>query len=78
MKETKYNDIDILEVIEQEMLALWITDEIPFLLKKDEDFVHIITSAIMLERPYWSKYMTVWEARQTDIPGGIKSLIAKV
>ena len=62
MKETKYNDIDILEVIEQEMLALWITDERPFLLKKDEDFVHIITSAIMLERPYWSKYMTVGEA----------------
>ena len=62
MKETKYNDVDILEVIEQEMLALWITDEIPFLLKKDEDFVQIITSAIMLERPYWSKYMTVGEA----------------
>ena len=62
MKETKYNDIDILEVIEQEMLALWITDEIPFLLKKDEDFVQIITSAFMLERPYWSKYMTVGEA----------------
>ncbi len=62
MKETKYNDIDILEVIEQEMLALWITDEIPHLLRKDEDFVQIITSAIMLERPYWSKYMTVGEA----------------
>lgn len=62
MKETKYNDVDILEVIEQEMLALWITDEIPFLLKKDEDFVQIITSAIMLERPYWSKFMTVGEA----------------
>ena len=62
MKETKYNDVDILEVIEQEMLALWITDEIPFLLKKDEDFVHIITSAIMLERRYWIKYMTVGEA----------------
>jgi len=62
MKETKYNDIDILEVIEQEMLALWITDEIPYLLRKDEDFVQIITSAIMLERPYWSKYMTVGEA----------------
>ena len=62
MKETKYNDVDILEVIEQEMLALWITDEIPFLLKKDEDFVQIITSAIMLERPYWSRYMTVGEA----------------
>ena len=62
MKETKYNDIDILEVIEQEMLALWITDEIPYLLRKDEDFVQIITSAIMLERPYWSRYMTVGEA----------------
>ena len=62
MKETKYNDVDILEVIEQEMLALWITDEIPYLLRKDEDFVHIITSAIMLERPYWSRYMTVGEA----------------
>ena len=62
MKETKYNDVDILEVIEQEMLALWITDEIPFLLKKDEDFVQIITSAIMLERPYWSRFMTVGEA----------------
>tara|TARA_B100001778_G_scaffold334840_1_gene348237 strand:- start:1495 stop:1680 length:186 start_codon:yes stop_codon:yes gene_type:complete len=55
-------DIDIIELIEQEMLMLWVTGEIPNLLKKDEEFVNIITSAIMLERPFWSRYMVVGEA----------------
>ena len=56
-------DIEILEVIEKEMLLLWVDDkEIPHLLKKDEDFVKVITAAIMLERPYWSKFMVVGEA----------------
>ena len=29
---------------------------------EDEEFVNVITSAIMLERSYWSKYMPVGEA----------------
>lgn len=60
MKE--YEDTDIIEVIEQEMLMLWVTGEIPHLLKKDEEFVNIITSAIMLERPFWKRHMEVGEA----------------
>ena len=63
MRKNKHKDIEILEVIEQEMLLLWVDDkEIPHLLKKDEDFVKVITAAIMLERPYWSKFMVVGEA----------------
>ena len=64
MRKNKHNkDIEILEVIEQEMLLLWVDDkEIPYLLEKDEDFVKVITSAIMLERPYWSQFMVVGEA----------------
>ena len=63
MRKNKHKDIEILEVIEQEMLFLWEDDkEIPHLLEKDEDFVKVITSAIMLERPYWSQFMVVGEA----------------
>ena len=63
MRKNKHKDIEILEVIEQEMLLLWVDDnEIPYLLEKDEDFVKVITSAIMLERPYWSEFMVVGEA----------------
>ena len=63
MRKNKHKDIEILEVIEQEMLLLWVDDnEIPYLLEKDEDFVKVITSAIMLERPYWSQFMIVGEA----------------
>ena len=63
MRKNKHKDIEILEVIEQEMLLLWVDDqEIPHLLEKDEDFVKVITSAIMLERPYWSQFMVVGEA----------------
>ena len=63
MRKNKHKDIKILEVIEQEMLLLWVDDkEIPYLLEKDEDFVKVITSAIMLERPYWSQFMVVGEA----------------
>ena len=63
MRKNKHKDIEILEVIEQEMLLLWVDDnEIPYLLEKDEDFVKVITSAIMLERPYWSQFMVVGEA----------------
>ena len=63
MRKNKHKDIEILEVIEQEMLLLWVdAKEIPHLLEKDEDFVKVITSAIMLERPYWSQFMVVGEA----------------
>jgi len=59
----KEKDIEILEVIEQEMLLLWVDDkEIPHLIERDAEFVKVITAAIMLERPYWSQFMVVGEA----------------
>ena len=58
----KWKDIDMIELIEKEMIMLWCSDEIPHLLKADEDFVSVITSAIMLERGYWNKFMVVGES----------------
>ena len=59
----KINGVSMLDVIEEEMIQLWNTnDTIPALLKEDEEFVGVITSAIMLERSHWSKYMIVGEA----------------
>ena len=58
----KVKGINILDIIEHEMVSLWLSAEIPEVLKEDEEFVEIITSAIMLERVYWSKYMVVGEA----------------
>ena len=58
----KVKGINILDIIETEMVSLWLSAEIPEVLKEDEEFVEIITSAIMLERVYWSKYMVVGEA----------------
>ena len=52
----------MLELIEQEMVSLWLDGEIEHILKEDEEFVNVITSAIMLERGYWGKYMVVGEA----------------
>ena len=53
----------MLDVVEEEMIQLWLRDDtIPYLLKEDEEFVSVVTSAIMLERGFWSKYMTVGEA----------------
>ena len=62
-KITEDIDTHIIEVIEREMLQLWVDNkEIPYLLKKDAEFVKVITAAIMLERPYWSQFMIVGEA----------------
>ena len=59
----KINGVNMLDVIEEEMIQLWNTnDTIPALLKEDEEFVGVITSAIMLERSHWGKYMIVGEA----------------
>ena len=59
----KINGVKMLDVIEEEMIQLWNTnDTIPALLKEDEEFVGVITSAIMLERSHWSKYMIVGES----------------
>ena len=55
-------DMQIIEIIEQEMIALWATDELPHLLKKDEEFVKILTEGIWMEKSFWSKYMVVGEA----------------
>ena len=53
----------MLEVIEQEMIQMWLDDnEIKTLLNEDEEFLRTIVSAVMLERHYWMKYMQVGEA----------------
>ena len=64
MDEFKYRikGVDMLELVEQEMVAMWLHGDIEHILKEDEEFVNVITSAIMLERGYWSKYMPVGEA----------------
>ena len=59
----KLNGVRMLDVVEEEMIQLWLrNDTITYLLKEDEEFVSVVTSAIMLERGFWSKYMTVGEA----------------
>ena len=63
MKQTKkVTDFDIIEIIEQEMISMWNTGEIPILLKKDPEFVQVIREGLMLERSFWSKNMVVGEA----------------
>ena len=59
----KLNGVRMLDVVEEEMIQLWLrNDTIPYLLKEDEEFVSVVTSAIMLEKEFWSRYMTVGEA----------------
>ena len=59
----KLNGVRMLDVVEEEMIQLWLrNDTIPYLLKEDEEFVSVITSAIMLERDFWNKHMVVGEA----------------
>jgi hypothetical protein len=59
----KLNGVRMLDVVEEEMIQLWLrNDTIPYLLKEDEEFVSVVTSAIMLERGFWSKYMVVGES----------------
>ena len=59
----KINGVKMLDVIEEEMIQLWLrNDTIPNLCKEDEEFVSVITSAIMLERDFWNKHMVVGEA----------------
>ncbi len=63
MKQTKKpTDFDIIEIIEQEMISMWNTGEIPILLKKDPEFVQVIMEGLMLERSFWSQNMVVGEA----------------
>ena len=64
MDEIKYKvkGVNMLELIEQEMVSMWLEGEIKHIIKEDEELVEVITSAIMLERGYWSKYMPVGEA----------------
>ena len=59
----KINGVKMLDVIEEEMIQLWLrNDTIPHLCNEDEEFVSVITSAIMLERDFWNKHMVVGEA----------------
>ena len=63
MKQTKKpTEFDIIEIIEQEMISMSNTGEIPILLKKDPEFVQVIMEGLMLERSFWSKNMVVGEA----------------
>jgi|TARA_R110000851_G_scaffold264146_1_gene416726 hypothetical protein len=63
MKQTKKpTEFDIIEIIEQEMISMWNTGEIPILLKKDPEFVQVIMEGLMLERSFWSQNMVVGEA----------------
>ena len=63
MKQTKKaTEFDIIEIIEQEMISMWNTGEIPILLKKDPEFVQVIMEGLTLERSFWSKNMVVGEA----------------
>ena len=59
----KENRLELLNIIEQDMILLWANSSgIPSLLKEDEEFVSVITSAIMLEIGYWRQFMEVGEA----------------
>tara|TARA_B100001113_G_scaffold326297_1_gene299113 strand:+ start:130 stop:327 length:198 start_codon:yes stop_codon:yes gene_type:complete len=59
----KLNGVRMLDVVEEEMIQLWLrNDTIPYLLEEDEEFVSVVTSAIMLEKDFWKKYMVVGEA----------------
>ena len=59
----KLNGVRMLDVVEEEMIQLWLrNDTIPYLLKEDEEFVSVVTSAIMLAKDFWKKYMVVGEA----------------
>ena len=59
----KLNGVRMLDVVEEEMIQLWLrNDTIPHLCREDEEFVSVITSAIMLERDFWNKHMIVGEA----------------
>jgi hypothetical protein len=62
MKEPNDLTLHMLEIVEQEMIQMWLHDEIPQLIKDDSEFVSTILSAIMLERSYWMKFMVVGEA----------------
>ena len=63
MKQTKKpTEFDIIEIIEQEMISMWNTGEIPILLKRDPEFVQVIMEGLMLERSFWSQNMVVGEA----------------
>ena len=49
----KLNGVRMLDVVEEEMIQLWLrNDTIPYLLKEDEEFVSVVTSAIMLEKGF--------------------------
>ena len=58
----KIKGVNIIDIIETEMVMLWCTDEIPNLIKEDEEFIEVITAALMLEKRYWSKYMVIGES----------------
>ena len=64
MKDAEDRTLVMLEVIEQEMVHMWMNnEEIPKLLKEDENFVETIILSIMLEKTYWQQHMEVGEAQ---------------
>ena len=64
MDDNRYRvkGVNIIDIIETEMVMLWCTDEIPNLIKEDEEFIEVITSALILEKGYWSKFMVIGES----------------
>lgn len=62
MKNAEDSTLVMLEVIEQEMVLMWLENEIPILLKEDEEFVETIIHSIMLEKNYWQQIMQIGEA----------------
>jgi len=62
MKNAEDSTLVMLEVIEQEMVLMWRENEIPILLKEDEEFVETIIHSIMLEKNYWQQIMQIGEA----------------
>ena len=62
MPKDKLTDFDVIEIIEQEMISMWATGEIPHLLKNDPEFVKVITEGIYMEKSFWKRHMVIVEA----------------
>ena len=59
----KLNGVRMLDVVEEEMIQLWLrNDTIPYLLKEDEEFVSVVTSRLCWNVGFGVKYMVVGEA----------------
>ena len=62
MPKDKLTDFDVIEIIEQEMISMWATGEIPHLHKNYPEFVKVITEGIYMEKSFWKRHMVIGEA----------------